>query len=168
MSLTTAPTFGLIPSCFVWMSKGNRPPLRAFHPIISARPDNFGETLFIDGTSLRLPATDGGLSAAAHPLQMFDMVRLDHFRGFEAYWEVPAGASTAAEGKWVKGPGAELFRALQTALKELPFVAENLGVITPGGRGSSQGVWFPRHEPSAVCLRKRSARPQLSPAQLFS
>ena len=64
-------------------------------------------------------------------LRLFDLMRLDHFRGFEAYWEVPAGALTAAEGKWVKGPGAEFFRTLQTAIKELPFVAENLGVITP-------------------------------------
>lgn len=64
-------------------------------------------------------------------LRLFDLVRLDHFRGFEAYWEIPAGAPTAAEGKWVKGPGAEFFRTLQSELKALPFVAENLGVITP-------------------------------------
>src|SRR5579862_337190 len=64
-------------------------------------------------------------------LRLFDLVRLDHFRGFEAYWEIPGGASTAAEGKWVQAPGAGLFRTLQAELKELPFVAENLGVITP-------------------------------------
>jgi 4-alpha-glucanotransferase len=64
-------------------------------------------------------------------LKLFDLVRLDHFRGFEAYWEVPASAATAAGGKWVKGPGADFFQTLQTELKELPFVAENLGVITP-------------------------------------
>ena len=59
------------------------------------------------------------------------MVRLDHFRGLEAYWEVPAGETTARNGRWVKGPGAALFEALQGALGELPIVAENLGVITP-------------------------------------
>jgi 4-alpha-glucanotransferase len=64
-------------------------------------------------------------------LKLFDLVRLDHFRGFEAFWEVPANALTAQEGKWVKGPGAEFFRAVKAELKELPFVAENLGVITP-------------------------------------
>lgn len=64
-------------------------------------------------------------------LKLFDLVRLDHFRGFEAYWEVPASAATAADGMWVKGPGTEFFQTLQTELKELPFVAENLGVITP-------------------------------------
>lgn len=64
-------------------------------------------------------------------LAMFDMVRVDHFRGFEAYWEVPAGQLTAKNGKWEKGPGAELFEALTKELGELPIVAENLGVITP-------------------------------------
>ncbi len=61
---------------------------------------------------------------------MVDMIRLDHFRGFEAYWEVPASEPTAINGRWVKGPGAELFRAAQAELGELPLVAENLGVIT--------------------------------------
>jgi 4-alpha-glucanotransferase len=64
-------------------------------------------------------------------LALVDRIRLDHFRGFEAYWEVPAGASTAGEGRWVPGPGAEVFGALERALGQLPFVAENLGVITP-------------------------------------
>ncbi|MBZ5506983.1 MAG: 4-alpha-glucanotransferase [Acidobacteriia bacterium] len=64
-------------------------------------------------------------------LKVFDMVRLDHFRGFEAYWEIPAGEPTAVNGIWVKGPGAELFQALTHRLGPLPIVAENLGVITP-------------------------------------
>jgi len=62
---------------------------------------------------------------------MFDLVRIDHFRGFEAYWEVPGDATTAVNGRWVKGPGAELFDAISAALGPLPIVAENLGVITP-------------------------------------
>src|SRR6185312_8008364 len=64
-------------------------------------------------------------------LSMFDMIRMDHFRGFEAYWAVPAGETTAIHGKWIQGPGAKLFHALQNAIGELPIVAENLGVITP-------------------------------------
>jgi 4-alpha-glucanotransferase len=76
-------------------------------------------------------------------LKLFDMVRLDHFRGFEAYWEVPAGASTADHGQWVKGPGTHFFRILQQELKELPFVAENLGVITPEVEGLRQEFGFP-------------------------
>lgn len=64
-------------------------------------------------------------------LKLVDVVRLDHFRGFEAYWEIPADSPTAERGRWVKGPGAELFRTLLSALGKLPLVAENLGVITP-------------------------------------
>jgi 4-alpha-glucanotransferase len=64
-------------------------------------------------------------------LAQVDLVRLDHFRGFEAYWEVPAGSPTAASGRWVKGPGADLLDVLQTALGGLPLIAEDLGVITP-------------------------------------
>ncbi len=64
-------------------------------------------------------------------LALFDLVRLDHFRGFEAYWEVPAGQTTAIDGRWVKGPGEHFLSALQNALGDLPIVAENLGVITP-------------------------------------
>ncbi len=59
-----------------------------------------------------------------------DIVRIDHFRGFEAYWAVPAGAATARVGTWQPGPGDSLFDALRTAMGCLPIVAENLGVIT--------------------------------------
>jgi 4-alpha-glucanotransferase len=64
-------------------------------------------------------------------LAQFDLVRLDHFRGFEAYWEVPASEPTAEHGRWVAGPGTALFEAAWKTLGDLPFVAENLGVITP-------------------------------------
>jgi len=64
--------------------------------------------------------------------QQVDVVRIDHFRGLEAYWEVPAGSETAATGRWVPGPGAALLEALRGALRGLPFIAEDLGVITPG------------------------------------
>jgi 4-alpha-glucanotransferase len=64
-------------------------------------------------------------------MKLVDVVRLDHFRGFEAYWEIPAGARTAEGGRWVKGPGGALFRTLRDAFGDLPLVAENLGVITP-------------------------------------
>lgn len=63
--------------------------------------------------------------------ELFDYVRLDHFRGFEAYWELPAGAASAAAGRWRKGPGKKFFAALEKALGPLPLVAEDLGFITP-------------------------------------
>ena len=63
--------------------------------------------------------------------ELYDMVRLDHFRGFEAYWSIPANESTAINGTWVKAPGLELFEALEAELGPLPLVAEDLGLITP-------------------------------------
>lgn len=60
-----------------------------------------------------------------------DLVRLDHFRGFEAYWEIPDSETTAVNGRWVKGPGAAVFDAVRAALGDVPMIAEDLGVITP-------------------------------------
>ena len=60
-----------------------------------------------------------------------DAVRIDHFRGFEAYWRVPYGEKTAINGKWVPGPGEDLFRQLYERMGDLPIIAEDLGVITP-------------------------------------
>ena len=62
---------------------------------------------------------------------LYDIIRLDHFRGFEAYWAIPAANQTAEHGEWIKAPGAELFQSIGHALGELPFIAEDLGVITP-------------------------------------
>lgn len=64
-------------------------------------------------------------------LETADIVRLDHFRGFEKYYEIPAGAADATRGRWVAGPGDRFFEALQAALGPLPFIAEDLGYITP-------------------------------------
>ena len=65
-------------------------------------------------------------------LRLVDFIRIDHFRGFEAYWEIPASEPTAIRGQWVEGPGASLFHAIKAALGALPIIAEDLGVITPG------------------------------------
>lgn len=61
-----------------------------------------------------------------------DVVRIDHFRGFEAYWSIPAGAPNARTGTWVPGPGAAFFRAVQRAMPEVKLIAEDLGLLTPG------------------------------------
>ena len=68
------------------------------------------------------------LSAAA---KMYDVVRFDHFRGFESYWAVPAGDKTARNGKWVKGPDHDFIYAIRKALPDLDFIAEDLGYMTP-------------------------------------
>ena len=75
--------------------------------------------------------------------RLFDLVRLDHFRGFQAYWAVPASEKTAENGKWVKAPGAALFEEARKQLGELEMVAENLGDITPEVEQLRRDVHFP-------------------------
>ncbi len=100
-------------------------------------PDYFSETGQRWGNPLyrwRRMAGDGYSWWAARLRMTFtqvDAARLDHFRGFEAYWRIPAGEPTAVVGRWVKGPGAAFFKAMQKELGELPIIAEDLGVITP-------------------------------------
>jgi 4-alpha-glucanotransferase len=76
-------------------------------------------------------------------LSLYDAVRIDHFRGFEAYWEIPGSETTAINGRWLKGPGAELFSVLAREFGELPIIAENLGVITPEVEAIRQEFQFP-------------------------
>ncbi|MFM8321630.1 MAG: 4-alpha-glucanotransferase [Chloroflexota bacterium] len=64
-------------------------------------------------------------------LKLVDLIRMDHFRGFAAYWEVPGKAKTAIRGRWVPAPGMDFFRVMREQLGDLPFIAEDLGVITP-------------------------------------
>jgi len=66
-----------------------------------------------------------------HTRKLYDVVRLDHFRGYAAYWEVPFGEKTAINGRWTKGPGKELFKELLKEIKEPNIIAEDLGLITP-------------------------------------
>jgi 4-alpha-glucanotransferase len=80
-------------------------------------------------------------------LATVDIIRLDHFRGFEKYWSVPAGETTAINGKWEEGPGADLFHAVGAAfgpvLGSLPFIAEDLGFITPEVKKLRDDLGFP-------------------------
>jgi 4-alpha-glucanotransferase len=74
---------------------------------------------------------DWWVARVRRSLTLYDMIRLDHFRGFEAYWSIPADEETAINGVWVKAPGYALFDRLKEVLGPLPFVAEDLGLITP-------------------------------------
>jgi 4-alpha-glucanotransferase len=75
--------------------------------------------------------------------QIYDIVRLDHFRGFEAYWSIPATDDTAVDGEWIKAPGLALFQSLEGALGPLPLVAEDLGLITPEVEALRQQLGMP-------------------------
>jgi len=75
--------------------------------------------------------------------KLYDVVRLDHFRGFESYWSVPAGEKTAVNGHWQKGPGIEFIRAVQNALPTSRLIAEDLGFVTPEVRKLQEDSGYP-------------------------
>jgi 4-alpha-glucanotransferase len=74
---------------------------------------------------------------------LVDIIRLDHFRGFEKYWEVPGEDTTAVNGRWVPGPGAAFFETVRKALGKLPLIAEDLGMITPEVHALRDRFGFP-------------------------
>lgn len=79
----------------------------------------------------------------AHLFQQVDVVRLDHFRGFEAHWEIPASEPTAVAGQWRPGPGRAFFEAIEAELGQLPIIAEDLGLITPEVTALREACGYP-------------------------
>jgi 4-alpha-glucanotransferase len=133
------PIFVAYDSADVWthpelfqLDAGRRPTVVAGVP-----PDYFAATGQLWGNplynweALRQTGFAWWIERLRAALRMVDVVRLDHFRGFQAYWEVPAGAATAVGGRWRAGPGVELLTQLEDALGGLPLIAEDLGFITP-------------------------------------
>ncbi len=133
------PIFVAYQSADVWshqelfdLDENGRPSVVAGVP-----PDYFSETGQLWGNPLyrwdvhKKTGYAWWLARLRHALQQADMVRVDHFRGFAAYWEVPADASNAITGKWEPGPGEKLFEAFEQAFPHLPIIAEDLGLITP-------------------------------------
>ena len=112
-------------------------------------PDYFSETGQLWGNPLykwKVLAKDGygwWMERFQQMFDLFDAIRVDHFRGFDAYWEVPASEKTAENGKWVKGPGAKLFRTVRKTLGELPIIAEDLGFVTPSVEALRDTFAFP-------------------------
>jgi 4-alpha-glucanotransferase len=108
------------------------------HPTVVAGvpPDYFSATGQLWGNPLyrwdvhQQNGYEWWLNRMRHMLSQVDIVRIDHFRGFAAYWEIPADEDTAMNGKWVEAPGEDLFSVLQRELGETPVIAEDLGVIT--------------------------------------
>jgi len=83
------------------------------------------------------------LQRIAHNLQLFDVLRIDHFRGFVAYWEVAAAEQTAVNGSWVEAPAAEFFSSLEKRFPDVRIIAEDLGIITPDVKQIMQECGFP-------------------------
>jgi 4-alpha-glucanotransferase len=105
--------------------------------VAGAPPDAYSDTgqlwgnPLYDWPALRRRGYRWWVERLRRTLELFDLARIDHFRGFVSYWAVPAGARTAVGGRWRRGPGRALFAVLDRELGGLPFVAEDLGVITP-------------------------------------
>jgi 4-alpha-glucanotransferase len=98
-----------------------------------------------------------------------DIVRIDHFRGFEAYWQIPADEPTAIKGEWVSGPGADLFKKIEEVLGKLPIIAEDLGVITPEVEAIRDEFGFPGMKIMQYAFdQKRHARNQYLPHNYIS
>jgi len=112
-------------------------------------PDYFSETgqlwgnPLYDWESLRATEFKWWIDRVRWSLELFDVMRIDHFRGFVACWEIPAGEPTAQNGRWVGTPGRELFSTLKQRLGDLPIIAENLGVITPEVENLREEFGFP-------------------------
>src|SRR5215813_10424579 len=92
---------------------------------------------------LRQRGYDWWIQRVKWALQQCDIIRLDHFRGFEAYWEIPAKEETAVNGRWAQGPNQDLFHTLRQAMGDLPFIAEDLGTITPEVEQLRRGFGMP-------------------------
>jgi 4-alpha-glucanotransferase len=109
------------------------------HPLVVAGvpPDYFSETGQRWGNPLYFWAAheQGGylwwINRIKKSFQYYDYIRIDHFRGFVAYWEIQAESKDAVQGKWIPGPGEKLFQAIQKEFSSLPIIAEDLGIITP-------------------------------------
>ena len=135
-----APIFMSLDSCDVWANKKYFQLDSTGHPlnVAGVPPDYFSATGQLWGNPLYdwdAQKEDGykwWILRVKRQLELVDYLRIDHFRGFDAYWSVPAGEETAINGQWVDGPQQDLFLALQKALgRDLPIFAEDLGVITP-------------------------------------
>lgn len=134
------PIFVALDSADVWGSKKQFQLDTKGYPtcVAGVPPDYFSATGQLWGNPLydwkyhKKTGFEWWIKRVKRQLSLTDFLRIDHFRGFEAYWSVPAGEETAINGKWVKGPGADLFHAIAKELgDDLPIWAEDLGVITP-------------------------------------
>ena len=95
----------------------------------SADGQLWGNPLY-DWDAMKKSCYDWWVKRIKRVFELTDILRIDHFRGFEAYWSVPAGEKTAINGKWIKGPGMDLFKTIRKKCGDLPIIAEDLGVIT--------------------------------------
>ncbi|MEZ6129897.1 MAG: 4-alpha-glucanotransferase [Planctomycetaceae bacterium] len=145
------PIFVAYESVDVWTHQPDFELNEAGRPTVVAGvpPDYFSATGQMWGNPLyrwdRMAETDYDwwIQRFRDAFESFDLLRIDHFRGFESYWEIPANAENAIGGQWKAGPGEAIFRAAQNVLGELPIVAEDLGLITDAVHELRDRLGFP-------------------------
>lgn len=126
-----------------------RPILDKQGRVAGCPPDYFSETgqlwgnPLCDWDALRESGYSWWIKRIAHQISLYDYLRIDHFRAFEAYWAVPAHEKTAVGGQWIPGPGIDFFDRLKQALGDLPLIAEDLGYLTPGVFDLLRATGFP-------------------------
>jgi 4-alpha-glucanotransferase len=128
-------------------------------PDAYSRSGQLWSTPLYDWDALRKTAFRWWIERLRRTFELVDVTRIDHFRGFVAYWAVPAGHRTARRGSWRRAPGRELFAAAQRELGVLPVIAEDLGVITPAVERLRDALGFP----GMVVLHWAVGSPQSSP-----
>jgi 4-alpha-glucanotransferase len=126
----------------------------------SATGQLWGNPLY-DWTAMRSDDYAWWKARLAHLMSSFDVIRLDHFRGFESYWEVPATEEHAVNGRWLPGPGRALFDALKAGLGPLPIIAEDLGLITPAVHALRGACGFPGMRVLQFAFSDSAANPYL-------
>lgn len=145
------PIFVAIDSADVWanqslfqLEKSGKPLCVAGVPpdYFSATGQLWGNPLY-DWDAMKKTGYNWWIIRIKRILELTDILRIDHFRGFEAYWSVPFGQETAVNGKWIKGPGIDLFKAIKKKLGDIPIIAEDLGVITDEVRELRDACGFP-------------------------
>ena len=145
------PVYVSLDSADVWSAPGDFELDEAFAPVNVAGcpPDDFsadgqrwGNPLY-NWSAMENDGFSWWCRRVEFSAKIFDVIRIDHFRGFEAYWSIPASDKTAKSGKWVKGPGYLLFEVLEKKLGKLPIIAEDLGFLTKGVKDLLAKTGFP-------------------------
>ena len=147
-----APIFMSLDSCDVWANKKYfQLDSKGFPTFVAGVPPDYfcatgqlwGNPLY-DWDAMKKDGYAWWIARVRRQLALVDYLRIDHFRGFESYWAVPADEETAINGAWITGPREDLFRAIHRAIGEdLPIFAEDLGVITPEVEALRDALGFP-------------------------
>ena len=127
-----------------WLDAQGQPSVVAGVPpdFFSATGQRWGNPLY-NWDAMRRDGYAWWVARVKRQLDLADVIRIDHFRGFVDYWEIPADEPTAVKGRWQTGPGKALFAALTQALGSLPIIAEDLGIITPAVEVLREQTGFP-------------------------